>query len=286
MSANLEHENEERLTLDELRDVWSALSTTERIEAFSLLTRDAAEDFFLALPSRDMCEMMLALPASERRSWMRLLPPDDAADLVQQAAPALQHGLLDLLDDATRREVTGLLAYREDEAGGLMSPRYVRLRPEMRVDEAISYLRRAARERVETIYYVYVLDGQQRLVGVVSFRELFAAAPDEAVGARDRHTRPDGGARARRRGPHPGHRHRRRHRRRRARRGDRGRPEVRRHGGARCALPEDRLRAHASERRVARRAVPRRDADRHGHGLLRGRDRARGGASTVRANEY
>ena len=58
----------------------------------------------------------------------------------------------------------------------------MRLRREMRVDEAISYLRRAARERVETIYYVYVLDAQQRLVGVVSFRELFAAAPDKAVG--------------------------------------------------------------------------------------------------------
>ena len=51
----------------------------------------------------------------------------------------------------------------------------------MYVDEAIRYLRRQARERIETIYYVYVLDGQQRLVGVVSFRELFAAAGDKKV---------------------------------------------------------------------------------------------------------
>ena len=51
----------------------------------------------------------------------------------------------------------------------------------MSVDEAISYLRRAARERVETIYYIYVLDAEQRLLGVVSFRELFAAPPDKTV---------------------------------------------------------------------------------------------------------
>ena len=78
--------------------------------------------------------------------------------------------------------MTALLAYAEDEAGGLMSPRYARLRPEMRVDEAITYLRRARRASgVETIYYIYVLDAEQRLLGVVSFRELFAAPPEKTV---------------------------------------------------------------------------------------------------------
>ena len=50
--------------------------------------------------------------------------------------------MLALLDETTRNEVTALLAFKEDEAGGLMSPRFARLRPEMTVDEAISYLRR------------------------------------------------------------------------------------------------------------------------------------------------
>jgi len=112
---------------------------------------------------------------------MRQLPPDDAADVVQQAPEDERDAWLRLLDEPTRREVSALLAYAEDDAGGLMSPRYVRLRPDMSVDEAIAYLRRAARERVETIYYIYVLDAEQRLLGVVSFRELFAAPPDKRV---------------------------------------------------------------------------------------------------------
>jgi magnesium transporter len=106
---------------------------------------------------------------------MRLLAPDDAADAVQAAPEEERDGLLALLDDSARKEVTALLAYAEDQAGGLMSPRFARVRPDMTADEAISYLHKQARERVETIYYVYVLDAQQRLVGVVSFRQLFEA---------------------------------------------------------------------------------------------------------------
>src|SRR5690606_38893824 len=85
-------------------------------------------------------------------------------------------GLLALLDDATRREVTVLLAYAEDEAGGLMSSRFARLRPDMTVDAAVSYLRKQAvgGTELETIYYVYVLDAGNRLIGIVSFRDLFS----------------------------------------------------------------------------------------------------------------
>ena len=92
--------------------------------------------------------------------------------------------LLALLDEPTRQEVQGLLAYAEDRAGGLMNTRFARLRPEMTVDEAIAYLRKQGRQQVETIYYCYVLDADQRLLGVVSFRELFDA---ERRAARARH---------------------------------------------------------------------------------------------------
>jgi magnesium transporter len=111
---------------------------------------------------------------------MRLLAPDDAADLIQQAPAESRSMLLDLLDAATRSEVTALLAYKEDEAGGLMSPRFARLRPDITVDEAISYLRRQARQ-METIYYAYALDPGQHLLGVVSFRDLFSADRNKTV---------------------------------------------------------------------------------------------------------
>jgi magnesium transporter len=172
----------ERLSVEDLRDAWILFSPDDRRLAFGQLPRSEAEDFFLSLPARDQEELVLGLPREERRSWVRLLPPDDAADLVQAAPPEERAGLLALLDETTRREVTALLAYAEDEAGGLMNPRFARVRPDATVDEAISYLRRQARERAaEAIYYAYVLDDEQRLLGVTSFRDLFAAPPDRRV---------------------------------------------------------------------------------------------------------
>src|SRR5881296_1901250 len=170
------NEAREALSGNELQELWSSLSIGTRLEAFKALSRAEAEDCFWNLSAPDQVELLLALPAVERRGWMRLLAPDDAADAVQAAPEDERDGLLALLDDSARKEVTALLAYAEDEAGGLMSPRFARVRPDMTADEAISYLHKQARERVETIYYVYVLNAQQRLVGVVSFRQLFEAS--------------------------------------------------------------------------------------------------------------
>ncbi|HSD21868.1 MAG TPA: magnesium transporter [Anaeromyxobacter sp.] len=169
------------LTAEELRDAWPALSWEERIEGFHRLVRAEADDFFLELPPADEAALLLALPPPERRLWIRLLAPDDAADVIQEAPEEERPRLIELLDPVARREVTALLAYAEDAAGGLMSPRFARLRPEMTVDEAIRYLRRQAREQAETIYYAYVLDPGQKLVGVVSFRDLLTAPPDRRI---------------------------------------------------------------------------------------------------------
>jgi magnesium transporter len=171
----------DRLTASELRTAWPVLDAVERSEGFALLPRADAENLFLTLPTRDQAELLLQLPPGDRRSWMRLLPPDDAADLVQEAPPSDREHLLGLLDDATRREVGGLLAYAEDQAGGLMNPRYARLRPEMTVAEAASYLRRYAHEHQGATYYAYVLDQAQRLIGTVTFRDLFAAGAEQAL---------------------------------------------------------------------------------------------------------
>lgn len=166
---------------DDLSDAWAVLASEDRVEGFRLLAQVEAEEFFFGLSARDQEELILALPATERRRWLRLLDPDDAADVIQESEEANRESLLALLDEGHRREVRALLAYAEDDAGGLMSPRFVRVRPDMSVDEAITYLRRQARERVETIYYVYVLDERQHLLGVVSLKQLFTASPNAKV---------------------------------------------------------------------------------------------------------
>jgi magnesium transporter len=160
---------------DAALESWSHQSAEERVKTFRGLTRQDREELFLDLPSADQAELISSMPAHERRTYLRILPPDDAADLIQETSPEDGSALLDLLDETTRTEVRALLAYAEDDAGGLMSPRFARLRPDMTVDEAISYLKLQARQ-METVHYVYVVDHDQTLQGVVSFRDLFTSS--------------------------------------------------------------------------------------------------------------
>jgi magnesium transporter len=169
------------MTAEALLDAWPILSSEERLEGFALLGANEAADFFLALSTRDQADLLQELGPERSRPWMRLLAPDDAADVVQELEPKDRPRFLALLDAATLGEVTALLAYAEDAAGGVMNPRYMRLRPDISMEVAIRYLRRQAIRGIEVIDYAYVLDPEMHLLGVVSFRELFAAPPEKLV---------------------------------------------------------------------------------------------------------
>lgn len=160
---------------------WSGLALDDRKRFFQLLSRTDAEELFLTLGAADQFELMVEMNYLEKRSWIRLLAPDDAADLIQLFPSEQRTEITQLLDEQTRKEVNALLAYAEDNAGGLMNPRYIRLRPDMTVEEAIRYIRAQARNPIEIIYYAYVLDSAQRLLGVVSFRDLFMAPSEKLV---------------------------------------------------------------------------------------------------------
>ena len=158
------------------------LDAGERVDGFRLVAPDEAEEFFHTLTTHDQLDLLQSMVPAERRIWTRLLQPDDAADLIQDAARAAPRPALLGPPSTTPRasEVRALLAYQEEAAGGLMSPRYARVRPDMTVDEAILYMRRQASQNLETIYYGYVLD-LDVLLGVVSFRDLFQAPGNASV---------------------------------------------------------------------------------------------------------
>jgi len=172
---------ERSFALTELYEAWPVLSVPERVEGFRLLQQDDAENFFLHLSARDKAQLISALSFGERRVWTRLLAPEEALDVIQELSEPERATVLSLLDDKTRREVKGLINYTEEHARGSINPRYVRLRPEMSVDEAVSFLRRDARDRSQMTYYAYVTDSEERLLGVVSFRDLLITPGDKKV---------------------------------------------------------------------------------------------------------
>jgi len=168
-------------TVEELLDWWLELSEDDRQAEFVALPRQDAGTLFLALEAADRAFILESQTDQERRVWMRLLAPDDAADVIQQFDEDDQPGLLSLLDFRTRAQVEALLAYQSDVAGGKMSPRYIRVQPEMTTEQAVGYLRLQAESSHELMYYAYVLDKQDTLLGVISYRDLLLAPPAKTV---------------------------------------------------------------------------------------------------------
>src|SRR3990172_6224063 len=77
---------QDALDNDDLHELWPVLSRDERAAAFHLLPRQDADEFFLQVSARDQAELLSGIAPGQWRSWVRLLAPDDAADLVQEAA--------------------------------------------------------------------------------------------------------------------------------------------------------------------------------------------------------
>jgi magnesium transporter len=163
-----------------LHDTWQFLSSEEKVQTFRGLSHDDAEDLFLSLSAREQGVLFTEFTRAERRLWVRFLAPDDATDLLQELPEEMRAELLAMVDETARREIIALLSYLEDEAGGLMSPRFARVRPEMLVAEAIRYVRQQA-QSVDPIHYVYVLDSHQKLLGVLSLRQLFVSPAERKV---------------------------------------------------------------------------------------------------------
>lgn len=96
---------------------------------------------------------------------------DDRVDLLRRLMPRVSESLLRLVDEADRRDIATLFKHQENTAGSIMTTEYAWLPPNITAGEALERLRLQAPES-ETIYYLFVLDDQRRLLGVLSLRDL------------------------------------------------------------------------------------------------------------------
>ena len=92
---------------DQLLDEWPFLRKNERVDRFESLPREQMHNLFLDLDAKSQSELVFALPEGVRRLYIRLLAPDDAADLIQESPGRDREYLLGLLDDMTRQEARG-----------------------------------------------------------------------------------------------------------------------------------------------------------------------------------
>ena len=108
------------------------------------------------------------------------MEPDEAADLLGDLPKERKEDLLALMEKEDADDVRKLLTYPEESAGGIMTTEYASIRPDLAAAQAIEVLRAMADE-VETMFYVYVTDEENHLLGAFSLNNLIFASPGETV---------------------------------------------------------------------------------------------------------
>jgi magnesium transporter len=114
------------------------------------------------------------LPPKTFREVVARMDPQQGAGILIGLSPEKRHDIIDELPETARERIRDLLAYPENSAARIMSTEYVALRPWTKVREAVRRIRMLAR-RTSPASYVYVIDEQHRLAGVVTMRDLLLA---------------------------------------------------------------------------------------------------------------
>jgi len=125
-------------------------------------------------------EIIEHMPDEKVADVLEEMEPDEAADLLADLPKDRKEGLLALMEKDEAADVRKLLAYPEDSAGGIMTTEYAAIRPDLAAAQAIEALRAMADE-VETMFYVYVTDEENHLVGAFSLNNLIFARPGAMV---------------------------------------------------------------------------------------------------------
>ena len=138
-----------------------------------------ATTMFTYLDEETRAALVPHLSTARLVAMVKLLPPDDATDILGEMPPERLTEMLHHLPEALAAQIDRLLSYDPRTAGGIMTTQYFSLEDTCTVSDALQQLRRAG--QAETVFYVYVVDSEHRLAGVVSLRQLVMADPESRL---------------------------------------------------------------------------------------------------------
>ncbi len=171
----------ESLTVGEISELWHSLEEEDRRQVFLLLPREKRASFMMELGAADQEYLIRELSEGVTRSLLNEMEPDDLVDLIQGVSADIRNAVWEQLNEESRRETTFLLKFDQEGAAGVMTPRYAAILGNKTVAQALHFIR-SSMDRLETVYYLYVVDKLKRLQGVVSLKDLLRANDGDLVG--------------------------------------------------------------------------------------------------------
>ena len=195
MSVELQPDLEELIrarrfvTLREALKNWSppdiaglieALALDDQALVFRILPRRLAAEVFEYLPIEIQEELLRAMAKEDVAALLNDMSPDDRTTLLEELPASVTKQMLALLTPQERAVAVSLLGYPEDSIGRLMTPDYVRVRPQWTVERALAHIRRHGHDS-ETLSMVYVVDDNEVLIDDLRIRTLLLADPEKRI---------------------------------------------------------------------------------------------------------
>ncbi len=164
----------------DISEIIDELDKEDAVIVFRLLNKDEAADVFSRMESDTRERLVEAMTDDEVKDVVSKLYLDDVTDLVEEMPANLVKKILANTASDKRTAINELLKYPEDSAGSIMTTEFVDLKENMTVMEAFDRIRKIGKDK-ETIYTLYVIDDQRKLVGVITVKELLLADKDTKI---------------------------------------------------------------------------------------------------------
>ncbi len=161
----------------DIAEIISQVSHKEGATFFKGLDVETAAEALSELQPDVQAAIITGMDAEKAADIIEEMPPDEAADVLSDLPVDKVKEILEIIEKEEAEDIQELLSHEEDTAGGLMTNEFIAYLPDTTVKEAIQKFKKDADE-VETVYYIYVVDADEKLMGVVSLRELLLAGLD------------------------------------------------------------------------------------------------------------
>ena len=179
LKLKVSHEKIAKLHPADIGDILNQMDPAHRRDILEGLDLETAADALAEADEDVQVSALQQLDAELAADILEEMPADEAADVLGDMDKAHRDQLLGRMDAEEREDVQELLEYHDETAGGLMTNDYLAIASEMTAQQTIEQLR-ALEPESEITYYVYVVDSEERLVGVITLRDLIVAQPKPA----------------------------------------------------------------------------------------------------------
>lgn len=157
------------------------MDRVERLRIFNLIDSvDIKAEILSYLEGRNQKDLILSIDKSEAQELVSQMETDDAADLLGSLPKDKSEEILATMDAENSEDVADLMRYPEDSAGGLMSTEFFALNQNHTVAQAIEEIQNNSDENLVT-FYIYVVDDEEHLVGVLSLKQLILSRPNQVL---------------------------------------------------------------------------------------------------------